>query len=162
MPNLYSIVSAKVYKKLTLASAAMSTTYGGYVASNLIDGDTNNFAHTAGSPTDGAWIRVYLAAAVAQIDRIIIYNRVQCCRHRSIGWTVYIKIDDTVVTSCGQITQSAVTYDFTSCTGRGNIVEMSIEGAAENNNLAEFVVYGSGTLNLFFYHLLFYTIQPRI
>ena len=55
--------------------------------------------------------------------------------------SVYIKYDDETITTCGQITTAAASYDY-SCSGDGNVVELSQEGEVGQQNIAEIAVYG--------------------
>ena len=62
-----------------------------YAAASLIDGDPTTFANTDLSNT-GMWLRVFLGYK-ADISRIEIHNREDCCKYRLQGYTVYIRLD---------------------------------------------------------------------
>ena len=118
----------------------MKNTLERYHAELLIDNDYNNFAHTTTSG-DGIWIRAKLAQT-KNIKLIRITNRRNCCQHRIVGISVYIKQDDIVVKKCGTI--SAVHNDYIfQCRGRGNIIELSAEGTISEQNIAEIEAFGT-------------------
>ena len=117
----------------------MENVYGDFTAALLIDENIDNFAHTVVSTT-GIWIRVKLAKPEA-IKQITIYNRNGCCTTRIIGLSVYIKLDENIITSCGSITVDKLKYEL-DCDGKGNVVELSAEGEIDQQNIAEIEVYG--------------------
>ena len=122
----------------------MKNTYGSYSASNLIDNNIRNFAHTY-EVSDGIWIRVYLKE-VSWITKIVVYNRNgDCCMSRIEGLTLLIKSGEVVVTDCGTIAVSKDVYKF-DCAGWGDVVELSKEGAVTHQNIAEIMVF-QGTLH---------------
>ena len=110
-----------------------------YPAGHLIDNNINNFAHTL-LTTTGIWIRVKLEKPAA-IKQIKIYNRYDCCKDRIVGLSVYIKLDENIMTSCGSIENTMDMYTF-DCDGKGNVVELSAEGQIEPHNIAEIQVLG--------------------
>ena len=122
----------------------MKNTYGSYSASNLIDKNIRNFAHTS-EVSDGIWIRVYLTE-VSWITKIVVYNRNEdCCMSRIEGLTLLIKSGEAVVTDCGTIAVSKDVYKF-DCAGWGDVVELSKEGTVTHQNIAEIMVF-EGTLH---------------
>ena len=108
-----------------------------YSAENLVDGNYDNFAGT-NNVEDGIWIRVKLPE-VALIQQIKIHNRKGCCQERIIGLSVFIKMQEVVVTSCGTITSIENIYTF-DCAGRGDVVELSNDGHG-NVYIAEIEVF---------------------
>ena len=117
----------------------MKTFHPSYPAGLLIDNNTINFAHTQSSTT-GIWIRVKLEKPAA-IKQIKIYNRYGCCKDRMVGLSVYIKLDENIITSCGSIENTMDMYTF-DCDGNGNVVELSAEGQIQEQNIAEIEVFG--------------------
>lgn len=75
------------------SSVTGSTTHGSYPLNNLIDGNTTNFAHS-GTVTDGRgqWMQITLPAN-AQLDRIVVYNRTDCCQNRAANLLVEVFSD---------------------------------------------------------------------
>jgi hypothetical protein len=51
---------------------------------NFVDGNLNNFVHTAGPQTDQPWIQVDLGSTV-DIVKVVIFNRTDCCQSRILG-----------------------------------------------------------------------------
>ena len=100
-------------KLLVPIRAEMKSTYGDLTADRLIDGDTNNFAHTEKS-SDGMWARVFLDRKY-YISSVVIYNRATS-QHRLNGYSVYIKSGDQYVKKCGTVTRSQWRYPFI-CSG---------------------------------------------
>ena len=117
----------------------MENVYGDFTAALLIDKTISNFAHTKASAT-GIWIRVKLAKPEA-IKKINVYNRIDCCTTRIFELSVYIKLDENIITSCGNFTVDKLVYQF-NCDGKGNVVELSAEGQIGAQNIAEIEVYG--------------------
>ena len=131
-------------QKLALTAAEMKNEWEGYPAANLIDGNLDNFAHTY-AVSDGMWIRVTLPS-YSSVSRIVVYNREHsCCKGRIIGMSVYIKYNELITATCGNITTEALVYDYDSCSGEGNVVELSQEGEVGAQNIAEIEVYGVAT-----------------
>ena len=130
-------------QKLALTAAEMKNQWAGYPATNLIDGNLDNFAHTS-AVSDGMWIRVTLPS-YSSVNRIVVYNREECCRARIIGMSVYIKYNEQITATCGEITAESLVYDYDSCSGEGNVVELSQEGVVGEQNIAEIEVYGVAT-----------------
>lgn len=75
------------------ATATLSSTLAGYPASNLIDGNTGNFAHSD-NQTDyrGQYIQVLLPAST-QIDYLRLYNRTDCCQFRGSNLLIEVFAD---------------------------------------------------------------------
>ena len=117
----------------------MENVFLSFTAALLIDNNINNFGHTKDSTT-GIWIRVKLAKPEA-IKQINIYNRIDCCKDRIVGLSVYIKLDENIITSCGSIQTITQKYQF-DCDGKGNVVELSAEGPISKQNIAEIEVFG--------------------
>ena len=124
----------------------MKNEWAEYPPALLIDGLHNNFAHTY-AVSDGMWIRVTLPSYTS-VTRIVIYNRENCCRSRIIGMSVYIKYNDQITAACGEITTEALVYDYDTCSGQGNVVELSQEGEVGAQNVAEIEVYGVAGIGL--------------
>ena len=129
-------------QKLTLTAAVMKNEWGDYPATNLIDGNLDNFAHTY-AVSDGMWIRVTLPS-YSSVNRIVVHNRYGYT-NRIIGMSVYIKYNEQITATCGEITVGAAVYDNDSCSGEGNVVELSQEGEVGAQNIAEIEVYGVAT-----------------
>jgi|688.fasta_scaffold01796_9 hypothetical protein len=95
-------------------TANLNPPLDGYPASNMIDGDLNNFAHTtdnvASSPIQ--YIRVVLNNPM-KISKIVIKNRVDCCRERISGLAVKTLTDSNVELSSKVLTGSSLTYELT-------------------------------------------------
>ena len=122
----------------------MKNTYHIFPASNLIDKNTMNFAHTT-AVWDGIWIRVYLTEP-SWITKIVVYNRQDCCKDRIEGLTLFIKSGEVIATDCGTIAVIKDVYKF-DCAGWGNVVELSKEGRVTSQNIAEIMVYQRNTSN---------------
>ncbi len=60
-----------------------------YPASNLIDGNLNNFAHTVGSDKAKNWFQIDLGVDKV-IGKVDIYNRKDCCQGRVVGARIRI------------------------------------------------------------------------
>ena len=129
-------------QKLALTAAEMKNVWEGYPATNLIDGNLDNYAHTT-AVSDGMWIRVILPS-YSSVNRIVVYNRVGY-KDRIIGMSVYIKYNEQITVTCGEITAESLVYDYDSCSGEGNVVELSQEGEVGVQNIAEIEVYGVAT-----------------
>ena len=71
-------------------------------------------------------------------------DRTNDVQARIIGMSLYIKYNNETITTCGQITAAALSYDY-SCSGDGNVVELSQEGQVGEQNIAEIEVYGVAT-----------------
>ena len=69
-----------VARSTTGAVASASSTYGGYPASNVNDGNGSSFFHN-NSNSINEWVIIDLLAA-KNIDYIKIYNRPDCCQDR--------------------------------------------------------------------------------
>lgn len=81
-------------------SATMSSLYTGpegpnFVASKVVDGLMNTFAHTACGPGQG-WIQVDLGTTMA-INQVTVHNRVDCCSRRQLGAVIEILNSTSVV-----------------------------------------------------------------
>jgi hypothetical protein len=70
-----------------LAKVWQSSEYGGFPAGNAIDGDTQNFTHTADLP-DSYWMADL--GRGFRIDRVEIVNRDSCCDNRLQGLVLRI------------------------------------------------------------------------
>ena len=106
----------------------------------LFDGDLNNLAHSeTRDHIDGFTITLNLKH-VTRITQIRIYNRVDCCKERIVGFTVFIKEAETEV-NCGTLTEEKLRYDIV-CEGIGYKVEMKAVGTVNAVNLAEVQIYG--------------------
>ena len=81
---------------------------------NLVDGDKTNFAHTYGGADEVDFLQVDLGA-VKKIKKIVITNRVDCCKSRAIGIkaVVYGADGTTIVKQTPTITTEAPTYTLT-------------------------------------------------
>ena len=66
---------------------------------------------------------------------------IDCCNDRIVGLSVYIKLDENIITSCGSIQTITQKYEL-DCDGKGNVVELSAEGKIGQQNIAEIEVYG--------------------
>ena len=62
--------------------------------------------------------------------------------------SVYIKHNNQIIATCGQITTEALVYDYDTCSGQGNVVELSQEGEVGAQNIAEIEVYGVAGIGL--------------
>ena len=72
-------------------AVSKSSDYGGsYPASNFVDGNLYNFAHS--SCGDVPWIEVDLNS-MTDIYKVVVYNRVDCCQSRILGSFLQIKND---------------------------------------------------------------------
>ena len=125
---------------LTIVSAEMKNQHANYPPSNLMDGNLTNFAHTL-EAEDGMWMRVYLETQ-SFVTRVIVYNRIECCKGRIVGASVFIKKREKYVKDCGKINSAENSYTF-NCEGDGNVIEISQEGKVGMWNIAEIEVYGT-------------------
>ena len=64
-------------------TATQSSEYGGFPASNAINGNTGDFTHNAADDPD-MWLEVDLGVD-GDLSRIIVYNRASCCGERLVG-----------------------------------------------------------------------------
>jgi hypothetical protein len=80
----------------------------------MIDGNLNNFAHTrdkvASSPIQ--YIKLVLTVPM-KISKIVVKNRVDCCRERINGINVKTLGVNDVELSSQVLTGSALTYELT-------------------------------------------------
>ncbi len=69
------------------------TTYPGYPASNLTDGDPTTFSHPGEGAPLGAFYTVDMGATYA-LERVVIFNRHDCCPERLSNYRVQIMADN--------------------------------------------------------------------
>ena len=136
--TLFTGTGTQTFKKINGLTASMKNYWQKYPPGYLVDGKYNNFAHTY-TVNDGIWIRVKLPE-VAMIQQIKIHNRGDCCKNRIVGMSVFIKMQEVVVTSCGNITEVQGIYTF-DCSGRGDVVELSKDGDVVKQNIAEIEIF---------------------
>ena len=81
---------------------------------------------------------------VALIQQIKIHNRKDCCQERIVGMSVFIKMQEVNVTSCGTITevQNMYTFECTRDMENGDVVELSKDGDVVEQNIAEIDAFG--------------------
>jgi hypothetical protein len=95
-------------------TASLNPPLDGYPAPNMIDGNLNNFAHTrdkvASSPIQ--YIKLVLTVPM-KISKIVVKNRVDCCRERINGINVKTLGVNDVELSSQVLTGSALTYELT-------------------------------------------------
>ncbi len=65
----------RVYKNwASNSTATQSSTYGGYAASNAVDGNKKTFNHTEITPNENSWLKIALNVPI-EINKIVIENR---------------------------------------------------------------------------------------
>jgi hypothetical protein len=115
--SLMNLAEIEVYDangvKYTGLSASESSNYqGSYPASNLINGNYNDFAATNADGVGNTWMEVDLGSDKA-ISKFIIYNRVSCCQDRATGVTPYIRnAAGTTVYTGAVITTADMVYTY--------------------------------------------------
>ena len=137
--TLFTGTGARTFDKIDGLTACMKMNWPEYPPENLVDGNYNNFAHTS-PEKDGIWIRAKLPE-VALIQQIKIHNRKVYHQDRIIGMSVFIKMQEVEVTSCGIITEVQDIYTF-ECAGRGDVVELSKDGDVVQQSIAEIELFG--------------------
>jgi hypothetical protein len=70
------------------ASVTSSSVLGPFIPEWLIDGNTDNFAHTMDGVNN--WFMIDLGKEVP-IKKVVVYNRKSCCQDRIIGSRVFIQ-----------------------------------------------------------------------
>ena len=111
----------------------------------LFDGNSNTIAHSEIRDHEGGFTITLNLKHVARITKIRVYNRVDCCQERILGFKVIIKDHDETEVNCGTIEEENLQYDFV-CEGIGYKVELKKEGTVSTVNLAEVEIYGGKTL----------------
>ena len=89
------------------------------------------------------WIRINLKQC-SLVTKVIVYDRIECCKDRIVGASVFIKKGEKYVKDCGKINSAENSYTF-NCEGDGNVIEISQEGTVRDWNIAEIEVYGTST-----------------
>lgn len=113
-----------------------------YPAIHLFDGNYNNFCHSDSPEHSDGFIVTLNLKLVTRITRIKVFNRVDCCQDRMMGFTVYIiKHTSEGEVSCGEIDEVKLVYEF-HCEGVGYKVELRKDGLVNIVNLAEVEIYG--------------------
>ncbi|XP_063686390.1 uncharacterized protein LOC134820099 [Bolinopsis microptera] len=137
-----NLFEAEGENMLTIVGAGIKikNQHGLYPPSYLMDGNLNNFAHSL-EANDGMWMRVNLETQ-SSVTKVIIYNRLSCCKDRIVGASVFIKTGDEYVKDCGKVSSAENSYTF-NCEGDGNVIEISQEGTVGDWNIAEIKVYGT-------------------
>ena len=94
-------------------TANLNPPLAGYPARNMIDGDLNNFAHTRDKePSPLQYIRIVLNNPM-KISKIVVKNRVDCCRDRISGIDVKtLGVNDAELSS-KVLTGNSLTYELT-------------------------------------------------
>jgi hypothetical protein len=96
--------------KITGITPSLSPQYGIFAAKYLIDGNAKTIAHTNNTP--GAYMQLDLGAD-KEISRIVITNRLDCCKERIKNATVQIKNQSNTEVFSYPITTILNTYDIT-------------------------------------------------
>ena len=139
---------------MDISNAEMKNFQPEHPPSKLHDGDLSNFALSS-PEQDGMWVRVNLKE-LYQITKIVVYNRISSFRDRIIGASIFIKSGDYLVANCGKIESTRYAYSF-HCSLEGDGVDIRQDGAVEEWNIAEVLVYGkpinqqTGKLAIMFY-----------
>ena len=129
-----------VEQKLSFRSVEMKRHWSAYPPRNLVDGNLRNFAHSF-PESNGMWVRMNLSYN-SRVTRVKVYNRHNCCRHRIVGASVFVKSGADYVHKCGEITTIKTSYEFSCRLSEGDVVELSQEGRVDQWNIAEIEVYG--------------------
>ena len=123
----------------------MSATHPNYPSEYLFDGDYNTFAHDQYEPNlmnNGFKIKLELPYK-AKVSQIKIFNRLDCCKNRLVGFEVYIIRDDGGGVYCGSITQTKDVYEFR-CAGVGREIQIRTDNEVLDVNVAEVEIFGYG------------------
>lgn len=114
-----------------------SSAYGGaYPASNLIDGNLNNFNHTEAGSNE--WVLVELNQ-IRKIKDIKIINRRDCCQNRIVGAVLTVLDDKMNVVYSSTLSNVAAEYEFKEINKNGKYIKISKNGH-EFINLAEIII----------------------
>ncbi len=119
---------------LGTASQSSEYTISSYPASNAIDDNLNNFSHTKSNTSD-AWWEVDLGSD-SNIDEIVIYNRVDCCKDRLTD--AYVLVSSTPFPADptdleGALANAEFTYRF------GNTASLSLKTIITGGVTAQYV-----------------------
>ena len=112
----------------------------------LSDGNLYDIAHSNPDLTSHAngFIISLNLKHITNVKRIKVYNRVDCCQERIIGFSVFIKNQRSESeVNCGKMDDAKLEY-LLDCEGTGNVVQLRKEGTVGLVNLAEVEVYGGG------------------
>ena len=125
------------------ATASLSSTYSRhYPASNCVDGDLDNFCHSAGKDSDPS-LTLDLGAAI-QIAHVAVYNRRSCCKERLADYTISYRVSLRGAWRVCSIAKAAVDATgplLSECPYSARYVRVQLPGARRTLNLAEVEVY---------------------
>ena len=103
--------------------------------------DGNHYNMASGHSTSAFIITLNLKH-ITNIKRIKVFNRVDCCQERMVGFSVFIKrLRSEGEVNCGELVDQYIEYVI-ECDGTGYKVELRKEGEVGHVNLAEIEIYG--------------------
>lgn len=126
--------------------ATLSTTLGGFIASNCNNGNLTDFCHS--NAASGDWWKVDLQANY-NVNKVVVYNRTDCCQSRAANFKIEISTTGNFTGEQTLLYQAGVseypgypsTYNVTTTNGR--YVRFFVPAGADKVlNIAEIQVFG--------------------
>jgi hypothetical protein len=94
-------------QQLSCLTIAISAAHPSFPVSNCNDGNVNNFCHSLSGDANPS----LTITGISALDRVVVYNRVDCCQARIVGATIsYLVSNQVMWTSTFVGTLSS--YDF--------------------------------------------------
>jgi len=81
-----------------------STSYQNFMSESAVDGQLDTFTHTLHEPNQKLWIDL---GALFRINRVLVWNRKDCCKEKIIGTHIYA--DERLL---GVVTTTKATYEY--------------------------------------------------
>jgi polyhydroxyalkanoate synthesis regulator phasin len=136
----------RVYKNWAPNSTAtQSSTYGGYAATNAIDGNKKTFNHTEIKPNENSWLKIALSTPI-EINKIVIENRSDspgslAMRKRLPPFTITVKNKAGIVVASKTFEDILQTYVWNDVFSVGS--EVMVQQQKKNHlHIAEIQIFG--------------------